>query len=51
MLDIHNLSTFEGLNNFKFVFLSLAFSIVTYFIRSHVEKGEYDLRTTIDARM
>ena len=51
MPDIHNLSTFEGLNNFKFVFMSLAFSIVTYFIRSHVEKGEYDLRTTIDARM
>ena len=51
MPDIHNLSAFEGLNNFKFVFLSLAFSIVTYFIRSHVEKGEYDLRATIDARM
>lgn len=51
MPDIHNLSTFEGLNNFKFVFLSLAFSIVTYFIRSYVEKGEYDLRMTIDARM
>lgn len=49
--DVHNLNTFQGIYNFKFVFISLAFSLIAYFIRRYAEKGDYDMRNRIDAKI